>query len=148
MEYEWTTMCHMDLLGLLPEDFAVNFGPGLIEPAPSECTLPIVLVPKKDGSLPICVEYRRVISKTVPDAYPFPRIDDRLGSLCEAEIFTTLDCDAGYWLMPFAPEDLDKITLTSDFETPRYKWMPFALRIAPATFQRALDIIPSGVRWQ
>ena len=50
--------------------------------------------------------------------------------------------------MPVAPEDRDKTTFTSYLGTFRYTRMPFGLRNAPATFQRALDIVLSGVRWQ
>ena len=50
--------------------------------------------------------------------------------------------------MPVAPEDHDKTTFTLYLGTFRYTRMPFGLRSAPATFQRALDIILSGVRWQ
>ena len=64
------------------------------------------------------------------------------------EIFTTFDCNAGYWQVPVAPEDRNKTTFTSYLGTFRYTRMPFGLRNAPATFQRALDIILSGVRWQ
>ena len=121
---------------------------GVIEPATSEWASPIVLVPKKDGSLRFCVDYRRLNAKTVPDAYPLPRIDDCLDSLGDAEIFTTLDCNARYWQVPVAPEDSDKTTFTSFLGTFRYTQMPFGLRNAPATFQRALDNILNGVRWQ
>ena len=119
-----------------------------IEPATSEWASPIVLVPKKDGSLRFCVDYRRLKAKTVADAYPLPRIDDCLDSLGNTQIFTTLDCNAGYWQVPVAPADRDKKSFTSYFGTYRYVRMLLGLRNAPATFQRALDIILNAVQWQ
>ena len=50
--------------------------------------------------------------------------------------------------MPIAEGDPDKTTFTSHMGTFRYKRMHFGLRNAPATFQRALDIILSGARWK
>ena len=121
---------------------------GVIEPATSEWASPVVLVPKKDGSLRFCIDYRRLNAKTVADAYPLPRMDDCLDSLGDAGIFSTFDCNSGYWQIPVAPEDRDKKTFISHMGTFRHVPMPFGLRNAPATFQRVLDIILSGVRWQ
>ena len=120
----------------------------VIEPATSEWASPIVLVPKKDGSLHFCLDYRRLKAKKIPDAYRLPRIDEFLDSLGDAEIFTSLECNAGCWQVPVSPEDREKTTFPSYLATFRYTRMPFGLRNAPATFQRALDIILSGVRWK
>ena len=121
---------------------------GVVEPATSKWVSPIVLVPKKDGSLRLCVDYRRLNAKTVADAYLLPQIEDCPDSLGDAQIFTTLYCNAGYLQVPVAPDDRDKTTFTSYLGTYRYVRMPFRLRNGPATFQQALDIVLSGVRRQ
>ena len=86
---------------------------GVIEPATSEWASPIVLAPKKHGSLRFCVDNRLLNAKTVADSYPVPRIDDCHDSLGDAQIFRTLDCNAGYWQGPVAREDREKTTFTS-----------------------------------
>ena len=47
------------------------------------------------------------------DSYPLPRMDDCIDSLEDAVVFTTLDCNSGYWQIPVAPEDRDKTTFTT-----------------------------------
>ena len=79
---------------------------------------------------------------------PLPRMDDCIDSLGDAQVFTTLDCNFGYWQIPVAQDDRDKTTFTSHLGTYRFKRLPFGLKNAPATFQRAIDIILSSVRWQ
>ena len=86
---------------------------GVIETATSEWGSPVVLVSKKDGSLRFCVDYRRLNAKTLTDAYPLPRMDDCIDSLGDAVVFTTLDCNSGYWQVPVAQEDQDKTTFTT-----------------------------------
>ena len=121
---------------------------GVIEPATSEWASPVVLVPKKDGSLRFFIDYRRLNAKTVADAYRLPRMDDCLDSLGVAAVFSTFDCNSGYWQIPVASEDRDKTTFITHMGKFRHVRMPFGLRNAPATFQWALDIILSGLRWQ
>ena len=84
----------------------------VIEEARSEWASPGVLVSKPDGSLRFCVDYRRVNAITVKDTYPIPRMDECLDSLGDANYFTTLDCNRGYWQIPIAEEDKDKATFT------------------------------------
>ena len=121
---------------------------GVTEPAQSEWASPVVLVPKPDGTLRFCVDYRRLNAITVRDTYPLPRRDKCIDSLGESNIFTTLDCNAGYWQIPMAAKDQDNTTFTCHEGTYRYKRMPFGFTNARETFQRILDIAISAFRWK
>jgi len=70
---------------------------GVIEPANTEWASPIVFVPKPDGTLRFCVDYRRLNEMTIRDAYLIPRMGECIDSLGDAVIFSTLDCNSGYW---------------------------------------------------
>jgi transposase InsO family protein len=121
---------------------------GVIEPSNSEWAAPIVLAPKPDGSLRFCVDYRKLNEVTVRDSYPLPRMDDCLDSLGTAQIFTTLDANCGYWQLEIPEEDRDKTSFISHMGTYRFSRMPFGLVNAPATFQRAMDVLLTPVLWR
>ena len=72
---------------------------GLIQPSKSPCGAPILFAKKKDGSLRLCVDYRRLNDITVKNVYPLPLIDSMLDRLSGSKYFTTLDLKDAYWLI-------------------------------------------------
>ena len=76
----------------------------IIEPSLSEWSAPIVAVGKKDGTLRLCVDYRRLNSVTRANPYPMLRIDELLDGIGQAQYITTLDLTWGYWQVPVAEE--------------------------------------------
>ena len=60
------------------------FDKGIIQPSSSLCGSPIFLVPKKDGTWSMCVDFRALNKITVKNRYPLPRIDDLLDQLKDA----------------------------------------------------------------
>ena len=121
---------------------------GVIRPSTSEWASPVVLAPKPDGSLRFCVDYRKVNELTKRDCYPLPRMDDCLDSLGEANIFSTLDANCGYWQLPMRESDIPITAFTSYEGLYEFIRMPFGLTNAPACFQRALDVILAKYRWK
>ena len=51
---------------------------GIIEECESPYSAPVVLIPNPNGSVRLCDDYRKLNSVTIPNAYPFPRLDDLL----------------------------------------------------------------------
>jgi len=110
---------------------------GVIEPSTGEWASPFVMVPKPDGSVCFCIEYRKLNLMTVKDAYPIPSMDECIDSLGDARVFSTLDCNAGYWQIPVAEEDKHITAFTCHSGAWQCVRLPFVLCNAPATFQGA-----------
>jgi len=99
----------------------------VIKPSTSEWAIPVVLVPKPDGSTRCCIYYRQLIDRTVRDTYPLPRMDDCLDSLGDAKVFSTSHCTAGYWQIPVAEEDKHLTSFTTHVGTYQCTRLPFGL---------------------
>jgi hypothetical protein len=119
-----------------------------IEPASGPRSAPIVLIPKPDGSIMFCFDYRKLKDFSVNDSYALPRIDDCLDSLGLARYFTTLYANSGYLQINVSPKDREKTAFTSHRGLFQFLRMLFGLKTAPATFQRSIDVILSTVRFQ
>jgi len=119
----------------------------VIEPSRSPWSSPVVLVPKKDGTIRFCVDYRRLNEVTIKDKYALPRIDDALASLSGNKYFTSLDLAQGYLQIPMDPNDKEKTAFITDSGLYQFNVMSFGLTNAPATFQRYMDAVLAGLKW-
>ena len=114
---------------------------GVIEPSTSPWTSPIIPVKKKDGSLRLCIDYRKLNSITKEDRNPMPRVDVMLEQLGKATYISTLDLTQGYYQVPVFKTDQEKTAFVARTGKYHFKRMPFGLKGAPTTFQRLMDVV-------
>ncbi|XP_036003984.1 LOW QUALITY PROTEIN: uncharacterized protein LOC118566341 [Fundulus heteroclitus] len=121
---------------------------GLAQRSHSSWASPIIMVRKKDGTYRLCIDYRALNERTVPDAYPLPRIQDTLDTLSTARWFSTLDLTSGYWQVELTPRACKATAFCA--RTGLFEWnvMPFEVCNAPATFQRLMDPVLAGMQWE
>ncbi len=84
---------------VLKDELDIMLSMGVIEPHSEWCS-PIVLVPKKDGTLRFCIDFRQINSLSKVDPYPMPRIDEMVERLGRAKYLSTVDLYKGYWQVP------------------------------------------------
>lgn len=121
---------------------------GLIEPGDSAWASPVVLVRKRDNTWRFCVDYRRLNSVTIKDAYPIPHINDSLDALAGSRYYSTLDLLSGYWQVPLGADAQNKAAFITRGGLWKWKVLPFGLTSAPATFERLMETVLRGLHWK
>ncbi|SYW77519.1 uncharacterized protein UHO2_07448 [Ustilago hordei] len=118
-----------------------NLEKGFIRPSKSPARSPVLFVPKKDGGLRLCVDYRGLNEITVKNRAPLPLIEEQLFLLRKARIYTKLDLRAAYNLIWIAKGDEWKTAFGTQLGLYEYLVMPFGLANAPAHFQSFINDI-------
>ena len=115
-----------------------------VEPSESPWGAPVLFVPKKNGQLRMCIDFRDLNSMTIDDSYPLPRLEILLHRASSATVFSKIDLASGFHQIEMSIES----RIMTAFRLPeavqgsslwQWKVMPFGLRNAPPTFQRAMS---------
>ena len=123
----------------------------IIRTSTSQWNAPLLVVPKKADStgksrLRIVIDFRKLNDLTIGDSFPLPNIDEILDQLGNAKYFTTLDLASGYHQIPMAEHDKPKTAFSTPYGHYEYNRMPFGLKNAPATFQRLMNSVLTGMQ--
>ena len=109
---------------------------------------PVLLLEKPNGEFRFCVDYRRLNAETKKHAYPLSRINETLDALGNATWFSTLDLQSGFWQIPVRRQDQEMTAVATHHGHQEFRVLPFGLANTPASFQRLVDLVSSGLHWK
>ena len=95
----------------------------------------------KDGTLRICIDFRKLNKVTIENKYPFPNIDDLFDQLRGAQIFSKIDLRYGYQQVRIKEEDIIKISFRMRYGHYKFTVVQFGLSNAPVVFLCLMNVI-------
>lgn len=115
----------------------------LIEESYSPFAAPVTLAFKKDENKKsrLCIDFRELNKIVIPQAQPFPLINDLIIKTRNCKYFTSLDINSAFWSIPLRVEDKHKTGFITQEGHFQWTCLPFGLKTAPAIFQRILSNI-------
>src|SRR5260221_5279901 len=125
----------------LDEFLRENLANGHICPSKSPIGAPVFFVKKKEGSLCLVQDYRKLNETTIKNSYPLPLVSDMLTRLCDVEWFTTLDLCWGFNNVHLKEGDKWKAAFSTNRGLFELLIMFFRLCNSPATFQTMMNDI-------
>ena len=105
----------------------------------------LVVVPKKNGKVRLCVDMQPLNKHVLREVHPLPKVDETLAQLSGAKFFSKLDANSGFWQIPLS----ERSKLLTTFITPQGRYcfnkLPFGICSAPEHFQKRMSHILAGL---
>ncbi|KAG1972065.1 interleukin-1 receptor accessory protein-like 1-A [Pimephales promelas] len=112
---------------------------GIIRESESSFSSPIVVVKKKNGDVRLCIDYRKLNTQTIKDAYALPNLEEAFSALRGAKWFSVLDLKSGYYQIEVEEKDKHKTAFVCPLGFWEFNRMPQGITNAPSTFQRLME---------
>ena len=108
----------------------------------SELATPVVPVPKKDGSVRLCGDFKVTINPVLEiDQYPLPRIEDIFAALSGGQQFSKIDLKHAYLQVEVDEESRPLLTINTERGLYRYNRLVYGVASAPAVWLRSMDTV-------
>lgn len=114
----------------------------------SPWNFPIVVVPKKNGDIRMCIDYRKLNAITERPVYYIPDSKQLFDNIDGSKYFSSLDLSMGYHQIEMNQNDVEKTAFTTRTGQYAFQRMPFGLCGAPQSFQRVMASILRDQNWK
>ena len=111
---------------------------------PTEWCSDMVMVPKSNGRIRICVDLSKVNESVEREYYLMPAVDETLAKMCDAKIFSKLNANNGFWQIKLHPDTAKLTTFITPFGRYFFNCLPFGLNAASEHFMRKMSQILDG----
>ena len=105
---------------------------------PTEWCAGMVVVPKPDGKVRICVDLTKLNENICRELHPLPIVEQTLAQISGAQIFSKLDANSGFWQVPLSRESALLTSFITPFGRYYFNRLPFGITSAPEHFQRRM----------
>ena len=106
----------------------------------------MVVVPKRDGSVRICVDFKMLNESVLREVHPIPKVDNTLAQLSGAIVFSKLDANSGFWQIPLVETSRPLTTFITPYGRYLLNKLPFGISCAPELFQLQMNKIIEGLK--
>lgn len=119
---------------------------GIVEPSDSPRAAAYLLVKKKDDSMRMCVDFRKLNAQTKKNLNPLPNLEDFIEPLAGNRYYSQLDLVSGYWQERVAEKSRELTAFRTEEGVFHFRRLPFGLCNAPASFQRLMNALFGELR--
>ncbi|XP_014673090.1 PREDICTED: uncharacterized protein LOC106813466 [Priapulus caudatus] len=111
---------------------------------PTRWVSPLVVVPKPNGDIRVCVDMRQANKAIIRERHYIPTVDEVLHEMNNSKVFSKLDVKWGYHQVELNPESRDITTFVTHAGLFRYKRFMFGISAAPEKYQHVLEQVLAG----
>ena len=122
---------------------------GIIEAVEfSEWATPLVVVPKTDGTVRLCGDYKCTVNQAIhTEQYPIPTPEELQTKMAGGKQFSKIDLKCAYQQMVLDEESQNLVTINTQKGLFRYTRLPYGISSSPAIWQRFIDQVLAGVKY-
>ena len=113
--------------------------------SPTDWCAGMVMVPKPNKHVRICVDLTKLNENVRRERHPLPAVEQTMAQIAGSKVLSKLDANSGFWQIPLSPESSPLTTFITPFGRYCFNRLPFGITSAPEHYQRRMAAIFQGL---